>query len=94
MQKRLRPSLRENKRYLLIQTPQRDRVEKAILEFIGTLGYGQAGIKFIRDENTEKREMTILAVNREVIDKIRAALMLKNIKILNVSGTLKGLLER
>ena len=57
-------------------------MENAILKFIGILGYGRAGISF--------PTANILAVNREELNKVQAALILGRIKILRVSGTIKG----
>ncbi|MBM3234440.1 hypothetical protein FJZ19_05095 [Candidatus Pacearchaeota archaeon] len=82
MEKKLKPSHRENKRYLLFEGKKED-VESAILKFIGVLGYGKAGIMFISGN--------ILACNREELDKVRASLLLAGIKVLRVSGTIAGL---
>ncbi|MEK6919301.1 MAG: hypothetical protein AABW73_04685 [Nanoarchaeota archaeon] len=92
MQKRLRPTLREKKRYLLIKA-NKEQTEKAILEFIGILGYAKAGIKFVKDEKTPV-EHSILAINREKLNEVRASLMFKEITIKKVSGTIKGLLGK
>jgi RNase P/RNase MRP subunit POP5 len=81
MEKKLKPSQRENKRYLLFEG-NKEEVENAILKFIGILGYGRAGISF--------PTANILAVNREELNKVQAALILGRIKILRVSGTIKG----
>jgi RNase P/RNase MRP subunit POP5 len=82
MEKKLKPSHRENKRYLLVEA-SREEVEDAILKFIGILGYGKAGITF--------PTKNILAVNREEVNKVRASLVLGRIKILKISGTIAGL---
>ena len=85
-EKRLKPSLREKKRYLLLETSAtRAEIEQAVLDYIGVLGYSKAAPAFVRNN--------ILAVNREEVDKIRAALALakKLIKVKRVSGTLKGI---
>lgn len=81
MEKKLKPSMRENKRYILTDKGK-EEVEKAILDFIGILGYGKAGVSFISDK--------IVAVNREEVDKVRGALVSAGIKVLRVSGTIKG----
>ena len=81
MEKSLKPSMRENKRYVLFES-SKEKVEDAILKFIGVLGYAKAGVAFV-DSN-------ILAVNREELDKVRASLVLAGIKIKRVSGTVKG----
>ncbi len=83
------PSLRERKRYLLLETKvTKEDVEKAIIEYIGSLGYGKTGLNFVK-KNT-------IAINRETINKVRAAFAIysKPIKVLAVSGTLKGLRQK
>ena len=88
-EKRLKPSLRERKRYLLIETKvKKEDIEKAILEYIGSLGYGKTGLSFVKKG--------VIAVNREMINKVRAsfAIYSKTIKVLAVSGTLKGLKQK
>jgi len=82
MEKKLIPSHRENKRYVKFSGEKKD-LEDAILKFIGVLGYGKAGISFVNNN--------ILACNREELDKVQASLLLAGIKILRVSGTIKGL---
>lgn len=82
MEKKLKPSHRENKRYILFEGKKED-AEEAILKFIGILGYGKAGISFVNNN--------ILAVNREEVDKVRASLSLAGIQVKRVSGTIKGL---
>ena len=82
MEKKLKPSHRENKRYVLFEGKKED-VEDVILKFIGILGYGKAGVSFVNNN--------ILAINREEVDKVRAALLLGKIKVKRVSGTLAGL---
>jgi RNase P/RNase MRP subunit POP5 len=82
-EKSLNPSLRENKRYLLLEgNINKEEVEKAILDYIGILGYGKAGVMWMSN---------ILAVNRKEVDKVKAGLLLAGIKVKRVSGTLKGL---
>lgn len=82
VQKRLKPTLREKKRYILYEGKKED-IEKAVLDFIGVLGYAKAAPVFLGKN--------ILAINRGELDKIRASLLFSNIKILRVSGTLKKL---
>jgi len=82
-EKSLKPSLRENKRYLLLEgNMSKDEVEKAILDYIGILGFSKAGVMWVSK---------ILAVNKKEVDKVRAGLLLAGIKVKKVSGTLKGL---
>mgnify|MGYP001580652493 CR=1 FL=1 len=82
MEKKLKPSFRENKRYLIVSAGK-EKVEKAILDFIGILGYSKAGISWINEN--------VLAVNRESLNNIKASLAFAGIKINKISGTLKGL---
>jgi len=88
-EKNLKPTMRENKRYLFIETEaSRKEIEEAILEFLGILGYAKAGILFLGKN--------VLAVNREEVDKVRAALACyrKVINVKRVSGSLKKVVYR
>ena len=79
--KPLKPSMKENKRYLLLRGNfSKEEVEKAIMHYIGALGYAKASPIFISKD--------ILAVNRSEVDKVKASFAISDIK---VSGTLKGL---
>lgn len=82
-EKKLRPSMRENKRYLLLENAEKENVEKAILDYIGILGFSRASPVFIGRD--------ILAVNRKSLNEIKAGFALAGIKIRRVSGTLAGL---
>ncbi|MBI2047154.1 hypothetical protein HYT26_03260 [Candidatus Pacearchaeota archaeon] len=89
MEIKIKPSMKEKKRYLLLETnAAKSEKEQAILDYIGILGYAKAAPAFVRSN--------ILAVNREDVDKVRAALALskKLIKVKKVSGTLKGLYSK
>lgn len=85
--KLLKPSHRENKRYLLIKGKDADKknINEAILEFIGVLGYAEASPKIIKSEN----QKVVLAINRNSLDKVRASFLMsnKNLEIVNVSGS-------
>ena len=88
--KTLPPTLRENKRYLFIRCNKpRQIIEEVILGFIGVLGYAEASVKFIEYDN----DKAIIAINREALNKIRAAFAVsrEKIKVVRVSGTLRGL---
>jgi len=87
--KALKPSHRENKRYLLVKGKDVDKkiIEDAILEFIGVLGYAEASPQFIKVDKSK----VILAINRNCLDKIRTSFLLsgKNLEIVKVSGSVK-----
>ena len=89
--KSLKPSHREKKRYLLVHgdDAKKEEIEKAILDYVGVLGFAKAGPQVIK----KIPEGIILAVNREEIDRVRASILLsgKKIEIKKVSGTLRGL---
>ena len=80
--------MRESKRYLLVKGKVED-AERAIKDFIGSLGMAKASPKFIKKGKNEG----ILAVNREALNHVRASFAVwpEKIEVLRVSGTLKGL---
>lgn len=77
--------MRENKRYLKLSGDfNKKDVEEIILRYIGILGYSRASPMFVKKN--------ILAVNRSEVEKIKASFVLsKKIKVVKVSGTIKGL---
>ena len=88
--KSLKPSIRENKRYLLVEGNNiKVNVEKAILDFIGILGMSKTGLSFIKSS----KDSAIIRVNREVVNEIRASFSVfkEKISVKKISGTLKGL---
>jgi len=87
--KPLKPSMKENKRYLLVKGKNlKENIEKAILEFIGVLGMSKTGLGWIKT-NTNS---AIISVNREMVDSVRASLCVwpEKIRVEKVSGTLKN----
>ena len=80
--KSLKPSMREDKRYLKIKGKN---IEKAIFDFLGVLGMSKVGLSFVKPN--------IISVNREMVDKVRASFCVSkdNIEVLKVSGSLKNL---
>lgn len=88
--KALKPSMREHKRYLkIVGENLKETIEKAILEFVGVLGFSKASPKFIR----VGKNSAIISINREALNEVRAsfAVFNKEIIVKKVSGTLKGL---
>ncbi len=95
------PTMRERKRYLLMKDSRsgmqdrrpagglQKKVEKAILRFVGELGYAKANPMFIHKGN-----YLILSINHDLLDEIRTSLSLSNIQVLRVSGTIEALMEK
>ncbi len=81
--------MRENRRYLLLEIRDKSKVQKAVLKFIGELGWGKAGPQFI-----ESKEGLILSINAKSLDEIRTSLKLDNINVVKVSGTINKLKSR
>jgi RNase P/RNase MRP subunit POP5 len=82
MNTKVDPSNRIRRRYLLTNS-NKEGIEKAILDYIGILGWAKANPMFI--------EKGVVAINRKEIDNVKAAFELANIKVNRISGTLKGL---
>ncbi len=58
--KSLKPSQREDKRYLLVSGNNlRENIEKAILDFVGVLGMSKTGLDFIKTD----KNSAIISVN-------------------------------
>lgn len=89
--KSLKPSMRENKRYLLVSGKIED-VEKAILDFIGVLGMSKVGLGWIK----RGKSSAVISVNREAVNHVRASFAVwpEKISVTRVSGTLKSLKEK
>ena len=85
---KVKPSAKIKRRYILIEG-DRTKVEKAILDYIGILGWAKAAPHFVKSE----LKNLVLAIERKSLTNIRAAFEIskEKIKILKVSGTLKGL---
>jgi len=84
---KLKPSARDNRRYLLINCSENDKIEDAILSYIGVLGMAKSA--YIKAG--ERGKKIIGSVRREELNNVRAALCLAGISVEKVSGTLKGL---
>lgn len=86
--KPLKPSMREKKRYLLVNGHIHD-IEKAILEGIGVLGMSKTGFGWIK----KNKDSAVISINRKAVNDVRASFVIwpKNINVMRVSGSLKGL---
>lgn len=89
--KPLYPAHREKKRYLLIKGPtiSKEKIEDAIFDFVGVLGYAEAAPMFIRVQ----KGLVILAINRGSLEKIRTSFLMSDtlLDIVKVSGSVRGL---
>ena len=83
---KLIPSARDNRRYFICNSEDKEKIERAILEYIGVLGYARANFVFL-----DVKDKIIGSCKRESLEDIRASLAWKGIKIQKVSGTIKGL---
>ena len=91
--KPLKPSLRENKRYLFVNGKNlKENIEKSILDFIGVLGMSKTGLHWVKTG----KDFAIISVNRESVDNIRASFTVfsEKITVEKVSGTLKRLKKK
>lgn len=81
------PTQRIKRRYILIKG-SRESIEKAILDYIGILGWARAAPIFLPSGT-----MWICAVDRKELVHVRAALTLspEKLEVIRVSGTLQGL---
>ena len=86
---KLLPSARDNRRYFLMNSEDKEKIEKAILDYIGVLGFAKSAFMFV--ENPEKK--LIGSCVREKLEDVRASLAWKGVKIQKVSGTVKGLMS-
>jgi len=92
--KALIPS-QKKKRYLFVKGKDlKENIEKAILEFSGTLGLSKCGLSFISSDSSKNQ--AVVSVNRESLDLVRASLVVfpEKMEVTKVSGTLKGLSKK
>jgi RNase P/RNase MRP subunit POP5 len=86
---KLKPSARDKRRYFLVNAST-GSVEKAILEYLGVLGFAKSAYLFVKKSD----KGSICSCLRESLNDVRAALAFGNINIEKVSGTLSGLSKR
>ena len=85
---RLKPSAKDKRRYFLVRTTN-EKVEAAILEYIGVLGFAES--VYIKVNTKEFPGKLVGSCLVKSLENVRAALALAGIKIERVSGTLKAL---
>ncbi len=86
---KLRPSMRSNKRYVLAQIQNKEDIKKAVVDYLGVLGLAKMNLISVKKEG----DKILFALDRTEVDNLRAAIECSNfdIKILRVSGTIKGI---
>jgi len=92
---KLRPSARDKRRYFLVRASNA-RVEDAILDYVGVLGFARSAYMKvslgIRNKELGIRKGYIVgSCLVKSLDEVRAGLALAGISVVRVSGTLKGL---
>ncbi|MEK6910308.1 MAG: hypothetical protein AABW82_00885 [Nanoarchaeota archaeon] len=92
MKLKQKASAKMHRRYILLSKTDKKTIERVVLDYIGILGWAEAAPVFVSDDWIENGQI-ILAVERKSLEKVRASFEMSNekIKILRVSGTLKGL---
>jgi RNase P/RNase MRP subunit POP5 len=81
---KLLPSLKEKKHYLVFKG-DKDKVEKALYEFLGVLGFAKAAPLIVES----KKGYGVLSFNRQYTNEIRAAFSFYHLETLGISGTIK-----
>lgn len=84
-----KPSDKVQRRYVLIDSENKDKVEDLLKEYLGVLGFAKASPLFLKSKDGK----IILAVLRKEVDNVRAGFEMskEKIKIIRVSGTIDGL---
>jgi RNase P/RNase MRP subunit POP5 len=84
---KLKPSARDKRRYFIVECDSNEKVEKAILEYIGILGFAKSAYKFVKKDKNK----IVGSCLREELNNVRAGLALAGFSIKKVSGTISGL---
>ena len=85
---KLKPSARDKRRYFLVGADN-SKVEAAILEYIGVLGFAKSAYMPVATKDFSGK--TVGSCLAKSLKDVRAALAMAGIRIERVSGTLKGL---
>lgn len=86
---KLKPSARDNRRYFIVDCKDRKLVEQAIGDYMGILGLAKSAYLFV----DEIKEGIVGSCLRESLNPVLASLAFAGLKVLKVSGTLRGLRE-
>ena len=90
--KRLLPSLREKKRYVVFETDTPNKVGQALKDFLGILGMSKVNPLIMKDKF--KKNKGIIRINHAFKNEVIMALSLVNVKTIGVSGILKKAEEK
>ncbi len=91
--KRLLPSLREKKRYIVFEGGSLKNIDEALNKFLGILGMSKVNPVVMKDKIKDKKG--IIRINHAYKDEVIVALSLvKGLKIIGVSGILKKTEEK
>lgn len=88
---KLKPSARDKRRYFLVRATN-EKVEAAILEYVGVLGFAKSAYVKVNMKNSSGKLVGSCLVKS--LENVRAALALAGIRIEKVSGTLRGLIGK
>ncbi len=81
------PTAKDNRRYFYMNSDDKGKIEKVILDYIGILGFSKSAFMFVETSDGK----LIGSCLRECLEDVRASLAFAKIKIQKVSGTIKGL---
>ena len=83
---KLKPSARDKRRYFVVGASSA-KVEAAILEYVGILGFSKSAYMFVKKSGSK----SIGSCLAGSLNDVRAALAMAGISVEKVSGTLKSL---
>ncbi len=85
---KLKPSARDKRRYFVINSDDKKKIEIALMDYLGILGMAKARFMFVKKLPKGK---IIGSCERSELNDIRAGLIYGGFSVEKVSGTLKGL---
>jgi len=88
-QLKLKPSARDKRRYLLIDCDSNEKVEAAIFNYIGVLGFAKSAYMYVKSKDFPGK--VIGSCLRKSLIDVKSALALSGIKVEKVSETIKRL---
>jgi len=81
---KLPPTLKEKRHYIIVKKEAESKIKDVLMDFLGIINYARAGPKLIAIEGK-----IAISVERDFVHMAKTALLLSNIRVLKVSGTLK-----